>query len=298
MNISFAISLFNNSLVPPSPPSSPESNMYNYALGRNMTDEDFIKSWGYPFTLDIDCLLNNSDTTRVARRNKKKGIKKEPRPPNSFMIYRRNKHAELKLYYQLLQGGTNEKSANFSKVIGNEWKNEPDNVKELFGIMAREAERLHAIKYPDYKYKPKQQKKRNNQQNDNISEIDSDWSDEKFDISKYFPSPTITNTSTDASSSQSDTSSPTFYSTDSPLVDMGGFFNYSDNNVAPDFQLVEFFNNNDDNVGDFLLDQQTNPDNIVDDMQYMQSMPSLNLINTNNESNDYDEFEQFINYNY
>ncbi|RGB44173.1 high mobility group box domain-containing protein, partial [Rhizophagus diaphanus] len=76
------------------------------------------------------------------------------RPPNSFFIYRRNKQAELKKLYQLIQGVPNEKSANISKIIGEKWRNEPENVKELFKTMAREAERLHAIKNPEYTYKP------------------------------------------------------------------------------------------------------------------------------------------------
>ncbi|POG70507.1 hypothetical protein GLOIN_2v1427848, partial [Rhizophagus irregularis DAOM 181602=DAOM 197198] len=78
------------------------------------------------------------------------------RPPNCFFIYRRNKQAELKAFYQLTQGRTNEKSAKISKFIAEEWRNEPENVKDLFKTMAREAERLHAIKNPNYTYRPRQ----------------------------------------------------------------------------------------------------------------------------------------------
>lgn len=308
-NISFAIDLINNPLVPQSPPPPPpESNSYNnFTIGRNMSDYDFIKSWGYPFTIEVDVLLANSEDTRDAKRNKKKGTGKVPRPPNCFFIYRRNKQAELKAFYQLTQGGTKEKSAKISKFIAEEWRNEPENVKDLFRTMAREAERLHAIKNPDYTYKPKQKKGNNREHYENISETGSDWSDDKFDLSKYILSPTITNTST---SSQSDTAS----STNSPLVDMGEFPNDNNDIIQTDSPLVDMglLNYSDDNdvsqtgsplVEDLFynaedpLDQPINPDDMfVDEIYYIPPLIDINFNNQNqyNESIDDDNFEKLF----
>lgn len=72
-----------------------------------------------------------------------------PRPQNSFMIYRRNKYAEL-----LSKGEERKRSPEFSKDIADSWRKESDDVKKFFKIMARVAEKLHSIKYPDYKYQP------------------------------------------------------------------------------------------------------------------------------------------------
>ncbi|CAB4391800.1 unnamed protein product [Rhizophagus irregularis] len=298
-NISFAIDLINNPLVPQSPPPPPpESNSFNnFIIGRNMSDYDFIKSWGYPFSIDVDVLLANSEDTRDAKRNKKKGTGKVPRPPNCFFIYRRNKQAELKAFYQLTQGGTNEKSAKISKFIAEEWRNEPENVKDLFKTMAREAERLHAIKNPNYTYKPRQKKGNNREHYENISETGSDWSDDKFDLSKYILSPTITNTST---SSQSDTAS----STNSPLVDMSEFSNDNNDIIQTDFPLVLNYSDDNDvsdyplvgvlfyNAEDFTLDQPINPDDM-----FVEHIPPLidNNQNQYNESIDDDNFEELFN---
>ncbi|PKY49844.1 hypothetical protein RhiirA4_283456, partial [Rhizophagus irregularis] len=106
--------------------------------------------------------INNSNKTRNARRNAKKGIKRAPRSQNSFMIYRRNKYAGL-----LFKGEERKRSPEFSKDIADNWRKESNDVKKFFKIMARLAERLHSIKYPDYKNQPgpiktKQKKQKNN----------------------------------------------------------------------------------------------------------------------------------------
>lgn len=126
----------------------------------NMTIEEFIKLRKQILTLDVEYLINNSNKTRNARRNAKKGIKRAPRPQNSFMIYRRNKYAEL-----LFKGKERKRLPEFSKDIADSWRKESDDVKKFFKIMARVAEKLHSIKYPDYKYQPgpiKKTKQKNN----------------------------------------------------------------------------------------------------------------------------------------
>jgi hypothetical protein len=80
-----------------------------------------------------------------------------PRPPNSFILYRRDKHAEILL-------GT-EKSMNnntISKVVADMWKKESLEVKALYAAKAEEEKRKHFLKYPDYKYQPRKNAKKSN----------------------------------------------------------------------------------------------------------------------------------------
>jgi hypothetical protein len=82
-----------------------------------------------------------------------------PRPPNSFILYRRDKHAEI-----LLQSNT-EKGMNnntISKVVADMWKNESLEVKALYAAKADEEKRKHFLKYPDYKYQPRKNAKKSN----------------------------------------------------------------------------------------------------------------------------------------
>ncbi|GET04215.1 mating type protein MAT1-1-3 [Rhizophagus clarus] len=120
------------------------------------SDEDIISESNYVFNLDINELLNNSENTRLAERNRKKGIKKIPRPQNAFIIYRRNKCIELRSTLE----GKNQKSKDLSKKIAQEWNKEPRQIRELFEALARVSEKIHVEKYKNYKYCPDRSKSR------------------------------------------------------------------------------------------------------------------------------------------
>ncbi|GBB88429.1 hypothetical protein RclHR1_00150025 [Rhizophagus clarus] len=115
------------------------------------TDEEIINSSNYNFTLDIETLLNNPPTTRSVMRRGECYI---PRPQNYFMLYRRNKAAEMKSEFAGLR------SSEITKQIGTMWRNETKEVKDLFYVLARLARKRHSVEYPNYKYSSRLAEKR------------------------------------------------------------------------------------------------------------------------------------------
>jgi len=57
------------------------------------TDEEIVESTNYNFTLKVDKLLDNSTTTRRAKRQQrapKSNLNYVPHPQNPFILYRRD----------------------------------------------------------------------------------------------------------------------------------------------------------------------------------------------------------------
>ncbi|GBC04468.1 hypothetical protein RclHR1_00570024 [Rhizophagus clarus] len=100
--------------------------------------------------LDTESLLENSDKTRRALSNKKKGIVKIPRPPNAFIIYRR----EMKAKHDF----SKKTEADISREVGEMWRKESDDVKDFYFKLADHAKKRHKEKYVNYKYKPERGK--------------------------------------------------------------------------------------------------------------------------------------------
>jgi hypothetical protein len=245
-----------------------------------LNDEILISLSDYSFTLPINVLLNNSNETREAKRNKKKGITKIPRPQNAFMIFRRDKAAAIKKL--LLSQGKKKKSAEISKEIGEAWNSALKDVRDLFEAMAREAERIHLLKYPDYKYRPKspKQTKRKCDDFEQQEEVNVEWNNEIFVTTKYLPSPTMTTTTDTSFSSPSSSQSDSFYpspntnSTNSPLVDMSEY-----NNENVNSSTIE-----DINELDFRLDQLTYQVNMnADGIQFVPSWIDINMVDNGHE---------------
>jgi hypothetical protein len=113
------------------------------------TDEEIVNTTNYNFNLDIETLLNNSTTTRRAKRLQRTCY--TPRPQNPFILYRRDMAVRSEF--------VGLKSSEISKKIGKMWKNETTEVKDLFNALARLAEKRHSEKYSDYSYSPKRRKK-------------------------------------------------------------------------------------------------------------------------------------------
>ncbi|CAG8564796.1 2386_t:CDS:1 [Cetraspora pellucida] len=79
---------------------------------------------------------------------------KNPRPQNSFVIYRRNVQAEIAKE----KGATAAGRLDYvSKFAANKWKHESQEVKELYGFLAICAKKVHDFMYPGYVYQPKRQ---------------------------------------------------------------------------------------------------------------------------------------------
>ncbi|KAI8975887.1 high mobility group box domain-containing protein, partial [Trametes punicea] len=74
-----------------------------------------------------------------------------PRPRNAWMIYRSEKWKAL-LGRQ--PSGTVLKQADISRIIAEDWANEPEAVRVEYERKARAVKEEHARMYPDYKYTP------------------------------------------------------------------------------------------------------------------------------------------------
>ncbi|ROW07149.1 hypothetical protein VPNG_07390 [Cytospora leucostoma] len=73
---------------------------------------------------------------------------KIPRPPNSWILYRKDKSKELRQANPAMSTGE------ISTEASRQWKVEKPGIKDYYQALADEAARLHKIKYPDYRYKP------------------------------------------------------------------------------------------------------------------------------------------------
>ncbi|KAK3831388.1 MAG: hypothetical protein JOS17DRAFT_745188 [Linnemannia elongata] len=69
---------------------------------------------------------------------------KVPRPPNSFIIYRKEHSA----------GYSKITAAELSKILGEQWAKEPPERKAYYAKLAKAAEKEHALKFPYYKFTP------------------------------------------------------------------------------------------------------------------------------------------------
>ncbi|PVU91441.1 hypothetical protein BB559_004131 [Furculomyces boomerangus] len=79
--------------------------------------------------------------------------KRTPRPPNAFIIYRKEKQADV---LKKNQGVSNKE---ISKIIGKMWREESQEVKDTYKGKAEVEKNNHKKKFPDYKYKPRKSKK-------------------------------------------------------------------------------------------------------------------------------------------
>ncbi|KAJ3170248.1 hypothetical protein HDU88_008875 [Geranomyces variabilis] len=74
------------------------------------------------------------------------------RPANSWILYRQEKHP---IVLAQNEGITNNE---ISKVVAEWWRNEPEDVKNVYKSRAEEERRRHRILHPDYKYAPRKNK--------------------------------------------------------------------------------------------------------------------------------------------
>ncbi|KAJ3083355.1 hypothetical protein HDU99_010630 [Rhizoclosmatium hyalinum] len=80
----------------------------------------------------------------------KSGANGPPRPPNAFILYR-NKHQPLLVESHRGQGMS---SRDFSAMIGAQWQNEDETVKQHFRELSKAKMAEHRALYPEYKYRP------------------------------------------------------------------------------------------------------------------------------------------------
>ncbi|TPX37639.1 hypothetical protein SmJEL517_g00594 [Synchytrium microbalum] len=115
-------------------------------------------------SMDID-----SEDTAVAatpvdgikKNNKKNRVATIPRPPNSFILYRRERHAAITSQYKNSAGKVLNNNV-ISKIVASMWQNESPEVKATYTAKAEEEKKAHREKassyitrYPHYKYQPR-----------------------------------------------------------------------------------------------------------------------------------------------
>lgn len=79
--------------------------------------------------------------------NSRMNVARIPRPPNRWILYRKDKLREL-------DPETRRDIAAASKKIGNMWSNESPAVRLKYERRAAELKVKHQLKYPGYKFKP------------------------------------------------------------------------------------------------------------------------------------------------
>src|SRR6266498_3513651 len=102
----------------------------------------------------LPCGVSGPTKKETAPNGKVPKVKKPPRPPNAFILYRR---AKQPIIVALHQGITNNE---VSKEIGKMWHEEPMEVRLKFQKMAEAAKEEHMKKYPEYRYRPRRPQER------------------------------------------------------------------------------------------------------------------------------------------
>ncbi|OAQ94422.1 HMG (high mobility group) box domain-containing protein [Purpureocillium lilacinum] len=115
-----------------------------------------LVTWGEGCTLDpenmgafvLHCDMSEREATQPAPTATPSPTKEEriPRPCNSWILYRGHHAVQLKIQNPRFT------AAQLSTRISTMWKAEPASEKAIWQQKAKEADRLHKEKYPDYKY--------------------------------------------------------------------------------------------------------------------------------------------------
>ncbi|KAJ4306699.1 slightly ste11-like protein [Collariella sp. IMI 366227] len=74
---------------------------------------------------------------------------KVPRPRNAFILYRQHHQA------QVVQHNPGLANPEISKIIGEQWRDEPEDRKNQWKLLAEEEKQRHQRQYPDYRYQPR-----------------------------------------------------------------------------------------------------------------------------------------------
>lgn len=113
----------------------------------------------------------------IIRPNKKQKTTKQtlnkhpPRPPNAFILYRKNQQARI------LQQNANLCNNDVSRIIGTMWNGESPAVKQRFHLLAQEMKEKHRAMYPMYRYCPRksQRKRRTTKTSEQATHTKETW---------------------------------------------------------------------------------------------------------------------------
>ncbi|GBB98871.1 hypothetical protein RclHR1_03350002 [Rhizophagus clarus] len=122
-------------------------------------DQETVSSNGFH---EISCSNGSPQkasvvTTALTKPKKRvRKLKRIPRPPNSFILYRKAKqHDVMAQNKNLTLGGV-------SKIIAKMWQEEDEKERFQWSILADRAKLKHTQDYPDYVYRPKRSNKKPN----------------------------------------------------------------------------------------------------------------------------------------
>ncbi|CAG8433741.1 11071_t:CDS:1 [Ambispora gerdemannii] len=199
------------------------------------TERQLLNEPPYELTLTIE------ELTKPAKK-KSDNSDKPPRPQNSWIIFRKDCEANLRLR----SPDVKQKVKHTAMECSLKWKSQPSEVKHFFKALEKIAHENHKHIYPNYKYKPKNAK-------------DLNYKKFIFREQKKYP----TKSSTSVSSRQGE-ASPSFTS----LTTRYNSYNYRNNtdinitttdNHSPDTTLRPVINNEDGTLTDnFNADNHNN----------------------------------------
>ncbi|TFY75020.1 hypothetical protein EWM64_g8993 [Hericium alpestre] len=89
------------------------------------------------------------DLPETPKRVSRRGPDHIPRPPNAFMIFRSKFVAEAKEIKTIERD-----HRHVSRIVASAWKMLPSEQRKVFEDLARDAKAAHALRYPNYRYKP------------------------------------------------------------------------------------------------------------------------------------------------
>ncbi|CAG8615006.1 10089_t:CDS:1 [Ambispora gerdemannii] len=111
------------------------------------TERQLLNEPPYDLTLPIE------ELTKPAKK-KRDSSDKPPRPQNSWIIFRKDYEANLRL----CSPDVKQKVKHTAKECSLKWKSQPSEVKHFFKTLEKIAYENHKHIYPNYKYKPKNAK--------------------------------------------------------------------------------------------------------------------------------------------
>ncbi|PVV05116.1 hypothetical protein BB560_000367 [Smittium megazygosporum] len=113
------------------------------------------------FAIIDNQMVNYNDFDESSkRRTRAEKAKRTPRPPNSFILYRKDKQEEV------IKNNPGVSNKEISCIIGSMWKSESKEVKERYRISSEDEKKKHKKLYPNYKYQPRKSKKGLKSEND------------------------------------------------------------------------------------------------------------------------------------
>ena len=112
--------------------------------------------------------ISPSEDRSSPEKNVEEGRKKSdvpPRPPNAFMLYRKDMSkvfgvvSILPIFQGLERKTSGHTLGEESRQIAALWRKEPDEVKQLYHQKAQLENEVHRARYPGYKYHPRKNPK-------------------------------------------------------------------------------------------------------------------------------------------